>query len=412
VGADRGVFRLGINYWPAATAMAWLDVDDRAGTRRDFARIAAAGFDTIRVFVRWEDAQPSAQRIDPHVLGRLVDAADAAHEVGVELIVTLFVGHMSGVNWIPQWALGGTPGDPRFRVVSGGRVRVPGTAVRNWYTDDAVLEAQEKLAAAAASALCGHPGVWAWDLGNENSNCTVPPTTAAGEAWLERITGAIRRGDPGRPVTAGIHMEDLEQDRGIGPAEVARWCDVVSMHGYPIYAGWSDGPADPHVVPFLGLLTRWLSSGAPVFLEEFGLPTIPVVGELSPMAVDESVAARYTGSVLDGLRAQGAIGAALWCYSDYSDDLFKQAPLDDAVHERTFGLWHADGTPKPAVAEASARAGRRCVAPSGTGVFDLTPQEFAADRPGQIARLYRRYRDAAAGAGIPAPGAADRHAGG
>jgi endo-1,4-beta-mannosidase len=377
--------------------MAWLADYDQAITRRNFQRIVGAGIDTIRVFLRWEDAQPAARRIDSRILARLVDAADAATEAGAELIVTLFTGHMSGVNWIPPWAVGGRAGDRRFRVVSGGRVQAPGCGVRNWYSDADVVAAQERLATAAAGALSGHPAVWAWDLGNENSNCTVPPDTSTAEAWLERMTGAIRRRDPGRLLTLGIHMEDLEEDRGIGPAEVARWCDVVSMHGYPIYAAWSAGPADTRMVPFLELLTRWLAGGTPVLFEEFGLPTIPIAGPASSMAVDERLAAEYTGSVIDALWTQGAMGAVVWCFSDYATPLFAGAPLDLSVHERAFGLWRADGAPKPAVAEVSARSDRRRSTASSLSWFDIGPEEFYADRDAQLARLYRRYCDGANG---------------
>jgi len=233
-GADGATFRLGVNYWPAEVAMEWMRAYDPAVTRRDFRRAASAGFETVRIFLRWEDVQPAASTVDAVVLGRLVDAADAAVEAGVTLLVTLFVGHMSGVNWIPTWATGGDAGDPRFRVVSGGRVRTAG--LRNWYSDAGIIDAQERVATAAATALADHPGVWAWDLGNENSNCTVPPSRAAGEAWLERMATAVRRADPGRPLTIGIHMEDLEEDRGIGPAEVrhrvdARLSDLCGLVG-------------------------------------------------------------------------------------------------------------------------------------------------------------------------------------
>ena len=252
--------------------MSWLQAYDPAVTRRDFRRATSAGFDSVRIFLRWEDAQPTASTIDTATLGRLVDVADAAVEAGVTLVVTLFVGHMSGVNWIPAWATGGAGGDRRFRVVSGGRAR-RAAGLRNWYADTGIVAAQERLAAAAAAALAGHPGVWAWDLGNENSNCTLPPDRAAGEAWLERMTTAIRRSDPGRPLTIGIHMEDLEEDRQIGPAEAARWCEIVSIHGYPIYADWSAGATDHELLPFLAEITRWLAGGAPILFEEFGLPT-------------------------------------------------------------------------------------------------------------------------------------------
>ena len=57
-------FMLGVNYWPAAQAMNWLRVYDPAITRRDFARARDAGFETIRVFLRWEDAQPTEDTFD------------------------------------------------------------------------------------------------------------------------------------------------------------------------------------------------------------------------------------------------------------------------------------------------------------------------------------------------------------
>jgi hypothetical protein len=38
------------------------------------------------------------------------------------LLPTLFTDHMSGVNWIPRWALEAVEDTARFRVVSGGKV--------------------------------------------------------------------------------------------------------------------------------------------------------------------------------------------------------------------------------------------------------------------------------------------------
>ena len=386
-------FRLGVNYWPAEVGMEWLRAYDPIATRRDFALMASAGLDTARVFVRWDDIQPSPDRIEAVTLAHLVDSADAAQAAGVELIVTLFVGHMSGVNWIPRWATGGAGGDRRFPIVSGSVRQPAGTGLRNWYVDPGVVDAQARLATAIASALAGHPAVWAWDLGNENSNCSVPPDRAAGERWLERMTGALRGCDPGRPVTIGIHMEDLEEDRGIGPAQAAQWCDFVCMHGYPIYASWSSGPVDDRLVPFLTLITRWLSGGAPVLFEEFGLPTIGSTGRGSPMEVDESAAAEYCGRVIDGLWEVGATGALWWCFADYCAALFGRPPFDEALHERTFGLWRADHSPKPALVEITQRRGRVCrPVPAEAAWIDISPEEFSGDRRRQLARLYSRYQ--------------------
>lgn len=372
--------------------MGWLRLYDPGIVRADFARIAAADMDTVRIFLLWDHIQPSIDTIDSACLVNVVDVANAADEAGVELIVTLFTGHMSGVNWIPEWATGGNDGDARFRVVSGGQVHPHPLVLRNWYDEDEIVDAQVLLASGVAAALAGHPSVWAWDLGNENSNCTIPPDAAAADRWLERMTAALRTADPGSLVTVGVHMEDIESDRLIGPTESAVWCDFVCMHGYPIYADWSSGPTDERLVPFLTELTGWLAGKTPVLFEEFGLPTAEPGGPPKGVYVTEAEAARYAGQTLDGIRVAGGIGALLWCYADYSSARYEEPPLDVAVHERSFGLWRADHTAKPAVAEISSRSGQACLAtPDVNRWLDVTVDEFKADRRRQLVRLYRRY---------------------
>ena len=388
---------MGVNYWPADAAIDWLIAYDPGTTRRDFGRARSAGFDSLRVFVRWSDIQPSPSTIDDQVLARLVDCADAASEAGVSLIITLFVGHMSGVNWIPSWAVGGNDGDERFRVISPGVIQSARKVLRNWYADPDVVVALEHLARSVATALSGHPAVWMWDLGNENSNCVIPPDVASGNAWLARMTGAIRAADPGRPITLGTHMEDLENDRRIGPAEVARHCDIVSMHGYPSYTTWAEGPTDDRLLSFLALITRWLAGGADVLFEEFGLPTGPPFTPSPYQLFEEGTAAAYTGRALDNLRDAGCIGALLWCFADYAPTLSGRPPLDDAPHERSFGLWRSDGSAKPAVAEITSRADRPLVPLAAElSWLDIGPDEFLADRRRHLSRLYLRYRRAVA----------------
>jgi endo-1,4-beta-mannosidase len=389
-GSDR--FRLGVNYWPARTAMSWWSQFDSTEVATDFARIAACGLDSVRVFLTWEDFQPAPSDVDRTMLDRLVEVADLAGESGLSLVPTLFTGHMSGVNWIPAWALGGSGGDERFRVVAGGRVA--DTGLRNWYTDPAVGAAQALLAVETVAALRGHEAVWAWDLGNENSNCVIPPTIASAEEWLARTAGAIRGADDRALVTIGLHMEDLEEDRRLGPREAAGSCDFLSMHGYPIYASWAESPLDDQLLPFLARVTRWLGGGKDVLFSEFGLPTRRA-GRTSRdrRVVDEDAAAAYTASALEALRAAGCLGAILWCYSDYRRARWSSPPLDLAQHERSFGLWRADGSPKPAVAAVAAFAGApRCDAAGDDSWIDIGPDEFLLDRGRQLPRLYDRYR--------------------
>jgi endo-1,4-beta-mannosidase len=391
MAGDR--FRLGVNYWPARTAMSWWSQFDAAEVGADFARIAACGLDSVRVFLTWEEFQPTPNRVERTMLDRLVAVADLAGESGLTLLPTLFTGHMSGVNWIPEWALGGSDGDDRFRVIAGGRVAEKG--LRNWFTDTAVGDAQALLAAETVAALRGHEALWAWDLGNENSNCVIPPSSGSARTWLERLTSAVRRSDDRALLTVGLHMEDLEEDRRLGPREAAGSCDFLSMHGYPIYASWAEGPLDEQLLPFLARLTRWLGNGRDVLFSEFGLPTSGArrTTTQDPRLVDEDAAAVYTVSALEALRDAGCLGAMLWCYSDYHRSLWSSPPLDLAKHERSFGLWRADGSPKPAVAAVAAFAGTARRDPDvDDSWIDLGPNDFLLDPGRHLPRLYRRYR--------------------
>ena len=392
-------FRLGVNYWPARTAMGWWTAFDPAEVGVDFARIAASGFDSVRLSLLWEDFQPAPDTVHGEMLQRLVTVADLADQAGLAIMPTLFTGHMSGVNWIPTWALGGTERDNRFRVISSGRIANSG--LRNWYTDKAITRAQALLAREAATALSGHNAVWAWDLGNENSNCVVPPSRSSARAWLERITTAIRTADPAVLITVGLHMEDLEEDRKLGPGEASEFCDFLSMHGYPIYASWAKGPTDEHLLPFLAQVTRWLGNGRELLFSEFGVPTYRArdPGALRArrqgraLLIEEEAAAAYIGRALAELHRAGCAGATLWCYSDYLAAIWNDPPLDEAVHERFFGQWRADGAPKPSLSIVAAfTAVDRRVGPGSHEWLDIEPGEFWDDPGKNLARLYGRYR--------------------
>jgi endo-1,4-beta-mannosidase len=294
---------------------------------------------------------------------------------------------MSSVNWLPGWAvdpetrLESSWSEARFRIVSNNQVR-RGTA-KNWFSDETVGAAQERFAGAAAEALRGHPALWAWDLGNENSNCCVPPTHQAAVAWLERMSTRIRAADPKIAITIGLHMEDLIEDRRLGPREAGRFCDFLCMHGYPIYADFVEGPTDERLLPFLGLITCWLG-GREVFFEEFGAPAVRAGTALDQATLatphtallDEASAATFTRRSLEALRRSGCSGAMLWCYGDYAEALWNDPPLDKAPWEQWFGLWRVDGSPKPAVTELASFDDLRRVPPPEVRWIDIDPEEF------------------------------------
>jgi hypothetical protein len=61
------------------------------------------------------------------------------------------------------------------------------------------------------------------------------------------------------------------------------------------------------------------------------------------------------------------------------------------VHERSFGLWRADGTAKPSVAEVSAFVGREQLTAPAEDWIDIDPKTYWQRPGGQLPRLYGRY---------------------
>ena len=376
-------FGVGVNYWPSRTAMRmWRDFS-REEVAADFGRIAGAGGRSVRVFLLWEDFQPAPDRVEPRALRDLVTVADAAAASGLALIPTLFTGHMSGANWLPRWAT--TPGPRgRFPIVCDGAYA--DAVARNWYSEPEMLSAQLLLAREAATALRGHEALWAWDLGNENSNVCVPQTREQARVWLRNLNEVLRSADPACRVTIGLHMEDLEQDRRLGPAEAAEACDFLCMHGYPLYAAWARSITDPALPAFLAEVTHWLG-GKDVFFEEFGMP--------AETSEDEGRADVYVAAALDALYEAGTTGAMLWCYGDYAPRIWDAPPLDVAPHERFFGLWRADGSAKPVARHlARYRDVPRRQARLATWI-DADPARFYDAPLDTLKHLYERYVGAA-----------------
>ncbi len=229
----------------------------------------------------------------------------------------------------------------------------------------------------------------------------IPLSRSFAREWLQRITTAIRGTDPAVLVTICLHMEDLEEDRMLGPAEAADVCDFLTMHGYPIYARWAEGPTDEHLLPFLARLTRWLGGGVDVLFSEFGLPTYRRADregerarhESAVALVEEQAAAAYMERAPAALRGAGCTGAMVWCYTDYVQTIWADPPLDCAVQERSFGLWRADGSRKPSVEVVEAFAGvDKVAAPDGYEWIDIEPNEFYTVPSVQFPRLYDRYQ--------------------
>ena len=83
----------------------------------------------------------------------------------------------------------------------------------------------------------------------------------------------------------------------------------------------------------------------------------------------------------------------LWCFADYAPATWHVPPLDEARHERSFGLWRSDGSAKPALDAVAAFVGSvRQGDLRDHAWIDIDADEFDRDPGRHIRRLYWRYR--------------------
>jgi endo-1,4-beta-mannosidase len=389
--ALREPFRLGVNYWPRRTAMAMWSRFDAGEIDEDFARLAGMGLDLVRFFLMWEAFQPEPGPPDAAALARFEAVLASAARYGLQTMPTLFCGHMSGVNWLPEWAL--DPGRPagRFRTISGGRESPLGAG--DFYRGP-LLDAQRLLARALGERAGRHPAILAWDLGNEFSNLREPEREGDGAEWSSILTNDLLE-TSGLPVTGGIHGEDLTEDRRIRPSTMCAPWSFATMHGYPVYSAFARSASDPEVVPFLSAVTSAFSHKRVLF-SEFGNPQCS--GAPSALGcLDEAAMAEYAGAVLRRVHARGVLGALWWCWADYAVDP-RTPPFDRATHELHFGIVRADGREKPVAGVLAAFAAeRRAVEEIVDRAGALLPDERAyyAGLPLATGDAYRRYVGAA-----------------
>src|SRR5688572_23204088 len=202
-------FLLGVNYWPRRQAMFMLSNFDPAGIREEFALIRDLGMKVVRIFLMWEDFQPTSTAVSETALRNLETVCDLAAEHNLWLDVTFFTGHMSGPNWSPGWLLDANvpPLEPN-RLISGGKP-VNNTGYRNYFTDDTALNAQRLLLETVVRRFKDHPGVWMWNLGNEPDLFALAPNREMGREWVREMADRIKSIDPAHLVTCGLHVASL-----------------------------------------------------------------------------------------------------------------------------------------------------------------------------------------------------------
>ena len=342
-------FLIGVNYWPADSFVSMWKQFDAAKIEKDFTTAREYGISLIRFFLLWEDFQTAPNKIDEQRINDLYSVLSLADSLNLKVIPTLLVGHMSGPNWLPGWITTTSQRiDDRVYMYDGVQSSVRPESI---YRNEALINAQEFYIESIVSRTKHHESIWAWDIANEIDRVESPSDESA-SLWLKRMVECIRASDPDRSVTCGCHIQEIQGDgfhlRDLMP------CDILSLHLYPMYN--NHPPTD---VDYLAQRIKQVqSSNKSILLAEFGVPTSPS-GQYyeqtltwasktwkQPLVTEESQA-QYMEQTLTLAQSLGCVAALAWCWSDYHESLFNDTPLNTLIHERYFGLFRADGTPKP-----------------------------------------------------------------
>lgn len=348
---NQGSFEIGCNYWAshAGTRM-WSDwrpdvIDE------DFARLEAYRIRLVRVFPLWPEFQPitmlygqagvereyrfgeeplpdtplGRMGIREEALKRFQVLCDLARKHGIELVVGLVTGWMSGRLFVP-----------------------PALEGKNIITDPQALMWQSRFVRGFVRYFAHESAIVAWDLGNE-CNCLAPFDTAEElYTWASLISGSIRREDPVRPIISGMH--GLLPEGKWNLFHQGELTDLLTTHPYPLFTPHCDGGALNTMRTELHgtaetLMYRGIG-GKPCFVEE--------AGTLSPMLGDEETAGAFVRTCLFSLWAHDCRGYLWWCANEQAH--LTHAPYDWNAVERELGLFRGDFSPKPVAEEMKAFA--------------------------------------------------------
>ncbi len=318
---DQSPFKIGVNYWPASTAIKmWSDWHPEE-IADDFKQMSGAGLDLVRFFLFTPDFVKNGQ-VQPQQLVHYQTVLECLKSANLYGVPTLFIGHMSGQNF-----------------------RVDGWDDSTFFTDPDVLKQQKVFIGSILDASRESEHIAGWCLSNEIPNDFPGKDSAEVTTWVKEISDFIHDMDS-RPMLLGDGVWSPEitgagRDNNLEPSanyslrELAPLQDTLGVHFYPRYNDyWPQAYNSGFRILMAG---SWKKE---VFLEEFG--------HSISMGSEENQALYYREVIFSALQA-GATAALNWCWTD-----FEKSDLRPYLHntfENRFGLRRMDGSFRPALNE-------------------------------------------------------------
>jgi hypothetical protein len=205
----------GINYYPKETPWDMFGHKFNKDTiKKDFKIIKAAGLNTVRIFVQYDDFGKA--KVIPEKIEKLKKTLDAALETELKVVVTLFdfYGDYSILNW----------------------------TLNNCHAEKIV------------STFKNHNAILAWDIKNEPNLDFESRGKEKVIAWLDQMLDVVKSADPNHPITIGWSNT---KSAGILKSKV----DFISFHFYEDLANLDKAVKS----------LKKEVSGKPIVMQEFGM---------------------------------------------------------------------------------------------------------------------------------------------
>lgn len=281
----------GVNYYPSATPWHdfWSHFNDTI-ISRDFGIIDSLGFNSVRVFIPFEEFGKGHVSIG--LVDKLVLLLNIAEKQNLQVIVTLF-------DFLYDYDL------------------------QNYSAIDRHLEI-------LSEAISDHPALLAWDIKNEPDLDFVHYGREKVEKWINFVLSRLRTYDPDSYITIGW-LDPL-----VAPLFHSQ-VDFVSFHYY-------DDPI--HFNDKINLL-RDLVGDKSIMIEEFGMPTYNLLIKRKT----QKDQAQYYETLMSQMDTMQDVSFMLWTLYDF-EDIPNQVigPLPwKKIPQKGFGLIKTDQSSKLAL---------------------------------------------------------------
>lgn len=280
----------GINYYPRDTPWKdfWITYNSFT-TQKDFKLIKQLGFNSIRIFVNFE--QFGKGNVVPEMIQRLENVLNTAKANKLSVIVTLF-------DFNSNYSL------------------------LNFPATDRQLET-------LLTTFKNHSALLAWDLKNEADLDFFYQNREEVKEWLKFITKKAKKYDSIHPITVGwAYPENADY--------LAEELDFVSFHYY------KEATKLGETIDSL----RKKISNKPIVLSEFGLSSYQ--SKVFPYNKTETQQAEYFRDIKEVLKQKGNIPSVYWTLYDFtfvSSDIAGWRPWQ-RNNQKYFGIVSTDGSLK------------------------------------------------------------------